>query len=277
MREESKRPPRRLPVFLHTLERGLRDWKNWFFPLSTCLIVLGLALLPLRLSLLEDGKRTGVVHSEELGEDSNFPARSPDLPERIWLLAQRESTPESLAIMDQELEGGALEDAAAQARTELGRLEEAGVLPRGLSDRLEVFSGNRVYLRNITDLSSAAFWEINGFEASGGGYCWLYLDAESGKILGLELSSHLLVKQPVEPISAGQAFLEVLGLNWEERGYGGNEAAFLLTGGQTLYWCVCDKGYLRLFPSVDWEALDKVSQSGVSISAAARSAPGYDA
>ena len=51
----------------------MRNWKNWLFPILTALTVTALALLPLRLSTLEDGKLTGTVHAEDLSEDSNFP------------------------------------------------------------------------------------------------------------------------------------------------------------------------------------------------------------
>ena len=44
----------------------MRNWKNWLFPILTALTVTALALLPLRLSTLEDGKLTGTVHAEDL-------------------------------------------------------------------------------------------------------------------------------------------------------------------------------------------------------------------
>ena len=70
----------------------------------TLLTVLALALLPPRLSALGDGALLGGVHSEELGEDSNFPARPPDLPGRIELLATQQTAPERLTIAEQVLE-----------------------------------------------------------------------------------------------------------------------------------------------------------------------------
>lgn len=242
--------------------RLLRNWKNWLFPVLTVLIVAGLALLPLRLSVLEDGRLTGVVHAEELGEDSNFPARTPDLPGRVWLLAQRESLPEALAIMDQELEGAALEKVSARTMEELGRLEEAGVLPVGFSARLDTFSGNRVCLRDRTDLTSAVFWEVNSYERKTGEFCWLYLDGETGRVLGVEAASRLLAKRLPEPEEAGRAFLEGLGLEGSLFGSSSHEAGFRLADGRTMYWAVREEGYLRLAAAVDWEALDR--NGGVS-------------
>lgn len=55
----------------------MRNWKNWLFPILTALTVTALALLPLRLSTLEDSRLTGTVHAEDLSEDSNFPFKPP--------------------------------------------------------------------------------------------------------------------------------------------------------------------------------------------------------
>ena len=78
----------------------MRNWKNWLFPLLTALTVTALALLPLHLSTLEDGRLTGTVHTEPLAADNNFPARPPDLPGRIWLLLQLAEMPENLTVMN---------------------------------------------------------------------------------------------------------------------------------------------------------------------------------
>ena len=69
----------------------MRNWKNWLAPILTCLTVAALALVPLRLSILRDGELTGAVHTEMLAEDSNFPAKPPELPRRLQLLPSRGS------------------------------------------------------------------------------------------------------------------------------------------------------------------------------------------
>ena len=51
----------------------MRNWKNWLFPILTALTVAALALLPLRLSVLEDRELTGTVHAEALTAENNFP------------------------------------------------------------------------------------------------------------------------------------------------------------------------------------------------------------
>ena len=82
----------------------MSNWKNWLFPILTGLTVTALALLPLRLSTLEDGELTGTVHAEPLKADNNFPSKPPELPGRLWLLAQYHSIPDFLTIVGQEPE-----------------------------------------------------------------------------------------------------------------------------------------------------------------------------
>ena len=84
----------------------MRNWKNWLAPIFTCLTVVALALLPLRLSMLQDKTLTGTVHTEPLAEDSNFPAKPPELLRRLQLLAQQREFAETLTIIGQELETG---------------------------------------------------------------------------------------------------------------------------------------------------------------------------
>ena len=138
----------------------MRNWKNWLFPILTALTVTALALLPMRLSTLEDSKLTGTDHAEDLSEDSNFPFKPPDLPGRIWLLVRLNEMPENLTIMSQELEG---EDRDREMRRLREALADLGsLLPPSTAALLTEADGDswdwsRYYLRDQTDLSSASF------------------------------------------------------------------------------------------------------------------------
>ena len=119
----------------------MRNWKNWLFPILTALTVAALALLPLRLSTLEDRELTGTVHAEALTADNNFPSKPPELPGRVWLLAQYQSVPTFLTIVGQEPEEEKLAELSAQARTDLQRLVALEVLPEHADTLYSDFQG----------------------------------------------------------------------------------------------------------------------------------------
>ena len=237
---------------ISNVPRRWRNWKNSLFPLLTCLTVAGLTLLPLRLSALEDRRLTGVVHSEELGEDSSFPARTPDLPGRLWLLAQRNSLPEHLTIVEQILEREELDRTAALALAGLRELEESGVLPEGLTGDMEGFSGSRMFLRDQSDLSSASFVEMSTYLQQTADYLQLCLDGESGRILSVY--STLPAKDFTDAETVGRTFLDGLGCGcelWES--YGG-EAFFRVPDTHILYMVRQFGDNLEITPYVDLNA-----------------------
>lgn len=251
----------------------MRNWKNWLFPLTTCLIVLGLAVLPLWLSLRADGTLTGVVHSEELREDSNFPARAPELPERIRLLAMEESRPDTLTIMERELEDVQLEEAASDAGKELRSLADAGILPPEAAEEFAGnFSGRRLYVRSQTDLSSASFLHLDAWEKERDVYFSVYLDGETGQALAFQLSGYPMKKFSPDARKTGQAFLDRLGVSYTEKGLfeDGFLSLFHLEESQTEYYVQADPyGILTVYPQLDWAYLDQMEKNN---SAAA----GYD-
>lgn len=234
----------------------MRDWKNRFAPLFTCLMVLALALLPLRLSLLRDESLTGTVHAEELAADSNFPARPPELPMRLQLLArQLEGAPDAVTIISQTLEGEALNRAARQAGGELEELVRAGVLPGEVTAYGGTLSGRRVYLRDQTDLSSAGFLELNACNGRTGEHLNLCLDGETGRLVALEMDIRLVSKSGLNPAALGETLLDRLGLAYTRIPNDfASAAGFRLSDSRTLYWVIRDWNTLRLTPQVDWEA-----------------------
>lgn len=248
----------------------MRNWKNYLAPILTCLTVLALALVPSRLSALRDGELTGTVHAEELAEDSNFPAKPPELPQRIWLLAQYTEQPDNLTIIGQELADRAHEEAVEQARKELAALTDAGGLPKELDAGQANLFADKLYLRNQADLSSASFLNIGGYKKLSGEYRSIVLDGESGQLLSLEVSSDWILKADLNLAEIGAAFLDRLGLEYQlivhDKLF---SAGFRLAGVPVIYWVTWLRGTLSIQPQLDWEALD---DSGASVENRATSA-----
>ena len=233
----------------------MRNWKNWLFPILTALTVAALALLPLRLSTLEDGRLTGTVHAEPLTADNNFPAKPPELPGRVRLLAQYRSAPELLTIVAQEPDLAKLEELSAQAWAELVRLVKLGILPEKSGVYNRGFQGSLLYLRDQRDLSSAAFALLYTYDKETGENLSLYLDGESGQILALEFYSELLWEFDVSAEDIGEAFLGALGLECAPAG-SEDVAVFRPADSGAVYWVHRYRDYLGMILEVDWEAAD---------------------
>lgn len=242
----------------------MRNWKNWLFPILTVLTVAALALLPLRLSVMEDGKLTGAVHAEELPADSNFPFKPPELPGRIWLLVQWQELPDNLTVMTQELEG-------AERDREMRRLREAladlGLLLHPDTAALlseidgDSWDWSRYYLRDRADLSSASFTMVSTYNKQLGASLSATLDGESGQLAGLRFHSAKRILFTRSPRELGETLLDRLGLEHEladdavtEDVYGW--AAFRLPACKS--WFTVSQTDLQLSFSfhVDWETVD---------------------
>lgn len=245
----------------------MRNWKNWLAPILTGLTVAALALVPVRLSTLRDGELTGTVHTEALAEDSNFPAKPPELPRRLQLLAQQRELADSLTIIDQVLEDRALIENAELVREELAELIEAGVLPEEIDAGGANLFGSKLYLRDQTELSSAGFVNLGGYDKGSGEYRSLVVDAETGLLVDLELDSVWILKDPPDAAEAGAAFLDRLGVAYqltahEDHGGGAYWACFRLQGAPVLYYATIGRSTLRIGPWLDWETLDRSGALG---------------
>lgn len=235
----------------------MQNWKNRLFPILTALTVAALALLPFRLSTLEDRQLTGTVHAEPLAADNNFPAKPLELPGRIWLLAQYQSLPDLLTVVGQEPGAANLEELSARARAELERLAQLGILPEESGVHNCGFEGSLLYLRDQRDLSSAAFAMLNAYDKETGETLFLYLDGESGQILTLELFSDLLWDFDASAEDIGRAFFHALGLNYEPlTPIQENTAVFRPADSDTVYWISLYRDCLRIALEVDWQSLD---------------------
>lgn len=235
----------------------MRNWKNWLAPILTCLTVAALALVPVRLSTLRDGELIGAVHTEMLAEDSNFPAKPPELPRRLQLLAQQRQLADSLTVIDRALEGRALTENMELARGELAELIEAGVLPAESDAGSANLFGSKLYLRDQTDLSSAGFVNLGGYDRTSGEYRSLVLDAETGLLVDLELDFVRILKDPPDAAEAGAAFLDRLGAAYQLVDSNSLWACFRLQGAPVLYYAAVGRSNLRIGPWLDWEALDR--------------------
>lgn len=237
----------------------MRNWKSGLFPILTVLTVMALALLPLRLSTLEDGRLTGTVHAEPLTADNNFPAKPPELPGRIWLLAQWQEMPENITIMSQELEGADRDQAMERLRealAELGDLlspEAASLLAEADGSSWDWF---RYYLRDQTDLSSASFIEVTTYDKARRITLSAVLDGESGQILHLVFHSVEGVLCDASALELGEAILDRLGLEHIPEQDFDASACFRLPDCRSLFWVVKEWNELDFRFTLDWDAVD---------------------
>lgn len=236
----------------------MRNWKNGLFPILTALTVAALALLPLRLSTLEDGRLTGAVHAEPLTADNNFPAKPPELPGRIWLLVQWQEMPENLTIMSQELEGADRDREMRNLREALGALgsllsPEAALLAEADGGSWDWF---RYYLRDQTDLSSASFVVVSTYDKSRRATLSATMDGESGQILRLAFHNVVGVPCAASALELGEAILDQLGLEYvPEQGFD-SSAYFRLPDCKSLFWIVKEWNGLDFNFTLDWSAVD---------------------
>lgn len=233
----------------------MRNWRNWLLPVLTCLAVVGLALLPLRLSTLRDREFTGAVRTEELGENSNFPARPPVLERRLWLLAQWEERPGDFTVVGQDLMEGSEELATVETavRAELAELAELGVLPDAL-EGFTSFSGSRFYMRDPQDLSSAGFLTASAYEPERDVFFTLTLDSETNRILQFRMYFFQVKKYVKDPVTLGTAFLNRLGLSCEVMEAWDSAAYLRIPDSGVCYFVMTDRNQLEIVPRRDWEA-----------------------
>lgn len=235
------------------------------FLLLAALTVPALALLPPRLSLL--GDETGVVHTEALGENSNFPIKPPNLPGRVWLLVQWQQSSGSVTIVEQSVEEtAAREEAERQVRAALAELTEVGVLPAGQPDFEEGFAISRLYLRDQADLSSAGFWLVENRDQK---ECALSmaLDLETGQALTFRLAGPHVFMDDLTPQEMGRRFLDRLGLESSPPGDCGEYSCdFHLPDCRSVLTATVSQRLMKFGLEMDREAAEKGGSYGVGIS-----------
>lgn len=102
--------------------------KRWLFPVLTCLIIVGAAVLPAQFSQAQDARLFGQVHTEELDADPLPAAQAPTLLDRIALYSSRYSSEHPILSYDRTVFFDDPEEARLMQSVQ-DQLIEAEVLP----------------------------------------------------------------------------------------------------------------------------------------------------
>jgi len=188
--------------------------KKWLFPILTCLIVMGAAVLPPYISQVKDVRQFEQIHSTEQNADA-LPVREVrDQLERLELYARWYTNSEIIPsfqtpTIDKEL--------AEQA---LDRLAQAGVISTSVTeDSMEHIEMERILLWDPSDSTGfqqpVEFWSISA-DLGDGALC-MNVDGESGLPLMLSLydpnmARWLQFKDPGTLSDLAGRYFELLGL-----------------------------------------------------------------
>lgn len=162
----------------------MRLVKNWLFPVLTCLIVVGAAVLPPYVSWARDQAQFGQIHVDEMDAESLPVWEAPDLLERLELYVRWHTTKETIPSFQTSVMERALAERA------LNFLAQAGVISADLlQDPLERMNMSRILLWNPTDRRGlqqpVEFWRVS--LELGEGSITMDVDGESGLPLFLNL------------------------------------------------------------------------------------------
>lgn len=232
----------------------MKKWKNRLLPIFTCLVVLGAALLPQRLSELRDHTLMGTVHTEKL-TDNWLLARPLSLAERIELLALWADEPERFTVVTQELSVKMTPEEILALQTqvwkELKSLADAGIFPdEMLQEEFSDLSGKRTSVRLSDDLRSTTFLRLNRLDKRSGMHLSIFMDADTGHTVAMQAFFPTSVRLSATASDIGKAFLDRLDLENQIQTSCTNQAVLLLPETNTLYAVDLDysdgDGYLFL-------------------------------
>lgn len=188
--------------------------RKWLFPILTCLIVAGAAVLPPYISQVKDSQQFEQVHSSELNADA-LPVREAwDLLDRLELYARWYTNAEIIpSFQTPEMDV----DLAAQT---LEHLVQADVIPGHLLwDPVEQADAKRILLWNPTNSmgiqTPIEFWRVKVY--LGDRSLSMDLDGESGLPLHLNLydpnmAQWLKYKDPGTLPALAECYFDLLGL-----------------------------------------------------------------
>lgn len=207
----------------------MKQFRTWFFPFLTCLLVIGAAVLPARFSQARDERQLGQIHTEAL-DAGDLPVRAAQsLPDRMALYASWKSSGRPiLSFQDHTYFGDSEGLALAQECQEL--LTEGEVLPQWIfqEDPFDSMSISRLLLWDPEEGDAvqepSVFWEAGWFFYSDKSHqksIHLTLDAETGLPIYLwvndtNMSQWLPYQEEELRVLAGR-FWGLLGLEVEER------------------------------------------------------------
>lgn len=211
----------------------MKSLKKWLFPVLTCLLVAGAALLPQRISQARDARQFGAVHTETMAahplpvQDQN----PPSLTDRIGLYIRWLGLNE--VIPSFRTPAPLSEDEAAElARAGLDKLIQAYVLPpwalptekNGGPSRPEVDYCYYILLwdpeKGVAQQEPYAIWELSADLGGSSGSVWMTLDAETGLPMYVNyydpnLDIWMPPGIPEFLTEASEFFLDLLGLEGE--------------------------------------------------------------
>lgn len=244
----------------------MKKWKNRLLPIFTCLVVLGAALLPQRLSELRDHTLMGTVHTEKL-TDNWLLARPLSLAERIELLALWADEPERFTVVTHELSVKMAPEEILALQTqvwkELKSLADAGIFPdEMLQEETSDLSGERTSVRLSDDLRSTTFLRLDRLDKRSGMHLSIFMDADTGHAVAMQAFCPTSVRSSATASDIGKAFLDRLDLDNQVQTSCANRAVLLLPETDIQYVVDLDysnvDGYLFLViepvNSQDWLA-----------------------
>lgn len=227
--------------------------KRWLFPVLTCLIVAGAAVLPRHVSEVRDARQFGQIHAEGLAADGLPVYDPPSLIDRLTLYSHRGYAAHPVLSFEDNFY---FED-FPQKRDELMQsvedmLIEAGLIPEWVfrEEPFTSLSASRLLLLDPAEGSSiqepTAFYILSwaNYDKRHNKHLTVHLDAESGlpvyfNIFDTNISQWLPYQ--VEPLRAlAGRFFDLLGMEAQELGSGGaaevwHAFGYALTGTEVRY------------------------------------------
>lgn len=199
--------------------------KKWLFPVLTCLIVMGAAILPPYISQVKDNRQFAQIHTSELNADALPVWEGWNLLERLELYARwhtdhSEIIPSFQTVPDGE-EPENVELAVRVLEQALNYLTQAGIIPDYLFDfPLEHPNITRILLWDPDSIGSRepmVFWEV--WADLGEGDLYVIVDSESGLPLTLNLfdpnMAQLSYKNPGILPNLAEQYFDLFGLKAE--------------------------------------------------------------
>ena len=196
--------------------------KKWLFPVLTCLIVAGAAVLPARVSQARDARQFGQIHTEELKADALPEWKGPSFLERLEMYICQYSYDEERPVLSFHSTlyyGDPVRDEVIERAKDT--LTQSGILPNWYftDEPFEDFTGPTVSHTLLWDPADSASWqEPSSFwlvtfqyhSESGAHYKNLsvVLDDESGLPITLALSDTNMAKWLPYKADALRAFME---------------------------------------------------------------------
>lgn len=166
--------------------------RKWLFPALTCLIVIGAAVLPPRLSQARDAREFGQVHAEALEAEELPVYEPPSLLDRLKLFVRWSSGVETIPSF-QSREEQYVEKAKQVTWEALEQLVDGGLIPDYLAEGLELTSWSYVLLwdteSSIADQAPTIIWRVSADfgDKAWMATLWMDVDAESGLPLTLDV------------------------------------------------------------------------------------------